>query len=175
MKIIMFICLFIFVCQIIYYIIKYHRHIHGSGYFLELDCLEYETFPRLTFKQFLSFYNVNPDKWFIMDEERWYYHPTRLYKNNDGQPIAFKTIFDFIKYSKWVKKQFRDRKEKERDEKLQVIVNDVKNDIEEARVEMAKALDETEKTLTDTLTRLNKEEIPYFITDNINKYDKSKF
>ena len=146
MKIIMFLLLyFVFIClisQIIYCIVKYHRHLHGSGDFLELDRIEYETLPRLTFKQFLSFYNVNPNKWAIMDEERWYYHPTRLYKNNDSQPIAFKTIFDYIRYVKWIKKQFKNQKEKERDKKLQAIVDDVKKDIQEVQKEHQKAIED---------------------------------
>lgn len=178
MKIIMFLLLsFVFIyliSQIIYYIVKYHRHLHGSGYFLELDCLEYEMLPRLTFKQFLSFYNVNPDKWLIMDEERWYYHPTRLYKNKDDQPIAFKTIFDYIKYVKWIKKQFKNKKEKERDKKLQAIVDDVKKDIQEVQEEHQKAIEDGFEIMNKVISNTKYHPLNCYYIKDMYDIDKNK-
>ena len=58
----------------VYHLTSFYSHIHGQGYFYYAGTtLNFEDFPRLTFKQFLSFYNINPDKWFIMkDDGEWY-------------------------------------------------------------------------------------------------------
>jgi hypothetical protein len=143
------VCLAIFIYLIsciIYYIKEYYGHLNGNYYFKEAgNTFEFKTLPRLTFKQFLSFYNINPEKWCIMNEEGWYYHPIRIYEYN-GQPIAFKTIFDYIKYVKWIKKQCKNQNEKERNEKLQIIVDDVKKDISKINKDYENALTENTKT-----------------------------
>lgn len=143
--------------------------------------------PRFSFNQFLQFYKLNPDQWEFHDEKGGIFdYPARLEINKHHcwceylyYPIFFTDMIENKKYKKWAKKESKRIKDiennKAQDEATRKIIGFVNEDIEEARAEMVKALNETEKTLTDTLTRLNKKEIPYFITDNINECDKSKF
>ncbi len=169
------ICLVIFITcligYIIYYIKEYYGHLNGNYYFKEAgNTFEFETLPRLTFKQFLSFYNVNPEKWCIMNEEGWYYHPIRIYEFS-GQPIAFKTIFDYIKYVKWIKKQNKNKQDRIRDEKLQAIIDDVKKDIDKIDKDYKNALTENAKTYSQVVSRCEDDIKCYIdINDDIKCY-----
>lgn len=149
--------------------------------------------PRFSFNQFLQFYKLNPDQWEFHNGKEIFDYPARLEINKHQTvnfpsqfwceyfyyPIFFTDMIENRKYKKWAKKEFKRIKNiennKAQNEATRKIIGFVNEDIEEAKAEMVKALNETEKTLTDTLTRLNKEQIPYFITDNINGCDKSKF
>ena len=161
--------------MIAYHLSRFYSHTHGQGYFYYAGTtLNFEDFPRLTFKQFLSFYNINPDKWFIMkDDGEWYYHPTRIYQSS-GQPICFKTVFDYVKYVKWIKKRIKNKKNRIRDEKLQSIVNDVKKDISKINKDYENVLTESTKTYLQVATRLDND-IKYYIDINgTNDIDTSK-
>lgn len=161
--------------MIIYHLYSFYKHTHGQGHFFYAGAtLKYEDLPRLTFKQFLSFYNINPDKWGIMkDNEEWYYHPTRIYQSS-GQPICFKTVFDYVKYVKWIKKRIKNKKDRIRDKKLQSIIDDVKKDINKINKDYENVLTESTKTYLQVAAQF-KNDIKYYIDiDDINNIDTSK-
>ena len=159
----------------IYHLTSFYNHTHGEGYFYYAGTtLNFEDLPRLTFKQFLSFYNINPDKWGIMrDDGEWYYHPTRIYQRS-GQPICFKTVFDYVKYVKWIKKRIKNKKEKARDEKLQSIVDDVKKDIDKIDKDYKNALTENAKTYSQVVSRYEDDIKCYIDINDANDIDTSK-
>jgi hypothetical protein len=158
----------------IYHLTSFYNHTHGEGYFSYVgNTLEFEDLPRLTFKQFISFYNINPEKWFTIKNDNIVHHPTRIYQNN-GQPICFKTVFDYVKYIKWIKKQVKNKKEKARDEKLQSIIDDVKKDINKINKDYENILTESTKTYLQIATRL-KDDMKYYVDINeVNSIDTSK-
>jgi len=158
----------------IYHLTSFYNHTHGQAYFTNVGTtLNFEDLPRLTFKQFLSFYNINPEKWFIMQGTKWNHHPTRIYQSS-GQPICFKTVFDYVKYIKWIKKQAKNKKEKARAEKLQSIVDDVKKDINKINKDYENVLTESTKTYLQVATRL-KDDMKYYVDINeVSSIDTSK-
>lgn len=110
----------------------------------------------------------------MRNDGEWYYHPTRIYQSS-GQPICFKTVFDYVKYVKWIKKRIKNKKEKARDEKLQSIVDDVKKDINKINKDYENVLTESTKTYLQVATRLNKNDIKCYIDINgIKNIDTSK-
>jgi len=158
----------------IYHLTSFYSHTHGETYFYYVgNTLKFEDLPRLTFKQFISFYNINPEKWFIIKNDNINYHPTRIYQNS-GQPICFKTVFDYIKYVKWIKKKVKNKKEKARDEKLQSIVDDVKKDISKINKDYENVLTESTKTYVQVAAQF-KNDIKYYIDiDDINNINTSE-
>lgn len=158
-----------------YYLTLFYRHTHGQGYFYYAGTtLNFEDLPRLTFKQFLSFYNINPDKWGIMrDDGEWYYHPTRIYQSS-GQPICFKTVFDYVKYVKWIKKRIKNKKDRIRDKKLQSIIDDVKKDIDKINKDYKNVLTENTKTYLQVATQLEHDIKCYIDINDVNDIDTSK-
>jgi len=158
----------------IYHLYSFYKHTHGETYFYYVgNTLKFEDLPRLTFKQFISFYNINPEKWFTIKNDDIVYHPTRIYQNN-GQPICFKTVFDYVKYIKWIKKQVKNKKEKARNEKLQSIVDDVKKDINKINKDYENILTESTKTYLQVATRLKDNIKCYIDINGVNNIDTSK-
>lgn len=158
----------------VYHLTSFYSHTHGEAYFTNVgNTLKFEDLPRLTFKQFISFYNINPEKWFTIKNGKWNCHPTRIYQNS-GQPICFKTVFDYVKYIKWIKKQIKNKQEKARDEKLQSIVNDVKKDINKINKDYENALKESSKIYSQVATQLDNEVKYYIDIDDINNIDTSE-
>lgn len=160
--------------MIVYHLTSFYSHTHGEAYFTNVGTtLNFEDLPRLTFKQFLSFYNINPEKWFIIKDNRWNHHPTRIYQNS-GQPICFKTVFDYVKYIKWIKKKVKNKKDRIRDEKLQTIIDDVKKDIAKIDKDYKNALTENTKTYLQVVSRCEDDIKCYIDINDVNDIDTSK-
>ena len=158
----------------VYHLTSFYSHTHGEGYFFYAGAtLKFEDLPRLTFKQFLSFYNINPDKWFIIKDGEWCYHPTRIYQSG-GQPICFKTVFDYVKYIKWIKKKVKNKQDRARSEKLQTIIDDVKKDIDKIDKDYKNALTENTKTYLQVVSRCEDNIKCYIDINDVNNIDTSK-
>lgn len=160
--------------MIVYHLTSFYSHTHGEAYFTNVgNTLKFEDLPRLTFKQFLSFYNINPEKWFIIKNGQWNHHPTRIYQNS-GQPICFKTVFDYVKYIKWIKKQIKNKQDRIRSEKLQTIIDDVKKDIDKIDKDYKNALTENAKTYFQVVSRCEDDIKCYIDINGVNGIDTSK-
>ena len=82
------------------------------------------TTPKITFKEFLNFYEVNSDKW---DTGEYLYYD---YEGPCHQLVEFKTFFDCMRYKIWCgKKQKKNNQKVERDNELKIL-EDIQRDIE---------------------------------------------
>lgn len=125
-KIISSVAFFFFLCYMIYVISCYCNWFKAKddGYIL------------LDFNMFSSLYCHNPNKFYAKEEEIIYisnqciekiipsFGGGQIVKENKRYKVAFKTIFDYIKYRRW-------RKTEIRNEKNRTINNNTKNAINE--------------------------------------------
>lgn len=97
-------------------------------WWLEWDDSRRPSRPQLTFEEFESYYNVNPDKWVL---SRAYYYVEYNFNSWDSQIIDFKTFKDYKKYDKWLAKH-----NKKKNEGIQLrcetaVLQDIEKDIKE--------------------------------------------
>ncbi|MBR4261604.1 MAG: hypothetical protein IKQ33_06645 [Clostridia bacterium] len=85
--------------------------------------------PRLTFEEFKSYYNVNPDKWILSGA--YYYVEYRFNKWDPPQTIDFKTFKDYIKYDKWLTRHLEKKNENTQLKCETAVLKDIEKDIKE--------------------------------------------
>ena len=129
--------------------------------------------PKLTFKQFLDFYNVNPDSWIFSDIENGctdipcklsskiifkddiYYIGNDITQYYDTHFIFFKTFRDYYKYYKWVRalrNQIQESKIKEQQNtEMRRLCDAVQMDIDAARQNLENVISDTEKVVKRTI------------------------
>lgn len=89
--------------------------------------------PCLSFEEFLSFYNVNPDRWKITEE--WDYDDDELYNiliyhTQEGNLIfGWKTNHDRKDYLEWTKNKERREQDIKTAETLAKLTKDIRKDI----------------------------------------------
>jgi len=133
--------------------------------------------PHFTFKQFIHFYNLNPDSWELhtkddepipakLEEEIYYKNNSYSYgykkikcTNYICHPIFFTNVFEYRKFYKWLKKKIKKedniKNQKKSNEATKKICELVQKDIDDARKNMEKALNETEVTIINVLKNEN--------------------
>lgn len=84
--------------------------------------------PQLTFEEFESYYNVNPDKWVL---SRAYYYVEYRFSSWDSQIIDFKTFKDYKKYDKWLTKHLKKKNEGIQLKCETAVLKDIEKDIKE--------------------------------------------
>lgn len=140
----------------------YHSFTHSDFYNATKDL------PTFTFAQFLKFYNLNSDSWVIYRHDKIAPLPAKrgkdLFKSYNTRvyhPIFFTNIFEYFKYKKWAKKKLKEVTKKENMEKQTTATKEfvalVQEDIDAIRSENEKILQETEDTLSKSLTNLRQE------------------
>lgn len=95
-------------------------------------CTDYEPNAiKLTFKNFYSLYQVNPNRWKIYtDYPKYCKKDNGLYElYTDMQPIKFNAI-DGAKYRRFAKKQIKIKLQEQEIARTQELINSVKQDIE---------------------------------------------
>ena len=85
--------------------------------------------PQLTFEEFKSYYNVNPDKWILSGA--YYYVEYRFDQWRDSQIIDFKTFKDYKKYDKWLTKHLQKKNESIQLKCETAVLKDIEKDIKE--------------------------------------------
>ena len=85
--------------------------------------------PRLTFEEFESYYNVNPDKWVLSGA--YYYVEYRFNGWDPSQTIDFKTFKDYRKYDKWLAKRVQKKNEGIQLRCEAAVLQDIEKDIKE--------------------------------------------
>ena len=91
--------------------------------------------PQLTFEEFKSYYNVNPDKWILSGA--YYYVEYRFNEWDPSQKIDFKTFKDYIKYDKWLTKRVQKKNEDTQLKNEAAVLQDIEKDIKK-RMEIKK-------------------------------------
>ena len=140
----------------------YHSLTHSDFYNAVKD------FPVFTFTQFLKFYNLNPDSWVFYKDNKIAPLPAKRGKNLHGyynsrvyHPIFFTNIFEYFKYKRWAKNKLKETAKKDNMEKQTTATKEfvalVQEDIDAIRLENEKVLQETEDTLSKSLTNLRQE------------------
>lgn len=84
--------------------------------------------PQLTFEEFESYYNVNPDKWILSGA---YYYVEYRFNSWDSQVIDFKTFKDYRKYDKWLTKHLQKKNEDTQLKCETAVLKDIEKDIKE--------------------------------------------
>lgn len=84
--------------------------------------------PQLTFKEFESYYNVNPDKWILSGA---YYYVEYNFNSWDSQIIDFKTFKDYKKYDKWLTRHLKKKNEGIQLKLETAVLKDIEKDIKE--------------------------------------------
>ena len=86
--------------------------------------------PQLTFKEFESYYNVNPNKWVL--SRAYYYVEYRFDQwGSNSQVIDFKTFKDYKKYDKWLNKHLQKKNENTQLKCEAAVLQDIEKDIKE--------------------------------------------
>ena len=85
--------------------------------------------PKIRFKQFVSFYNVNPDRWDLKEDA------VRCKIGNYEYIGLHFNLFDYYRYKKWRKKINKNNISIETNEELSKVIEVVKKDISEYKGE----------------------------------------
>ena len=120
---------------------------------------EGKNLPIFTFKQFLKFYNLNPEEWKIFDEDnKMAVLPARNLGEHrycsytyDYQPIFFTNMFEYKKYRDWAAEKANELKKikalEKRNEAEKTILGAVQKDMD--------AIQQTEDELTKIINNSN--------------------
>ena len=112
----MAILLIIFITTFIYFFILIFYYIF-NGFLLWYPS------PKIKFKQFVSFYNINPDRWDLNEDA------VRC-EINDYEYVALHfNLFDYYRYKKWRKKINKNSISIKNNEDLSKVIEVVKKDI----------------------------------------------
>ena len=98
-------------------------------WWLEWDNSRRSSRPQLTFEEFKSYYNVNPDKWVL--SRAYYYVEYRFDQWRDSQVIDFKTFKDYRKYEKWLTRHLKKKNEGIQLRCEAAVLQDIEKDIKE--------------------------------------------
>ena len=79
--------------------------------------------PKIRFKQFVSFYNINPDRWDLNEDA------VRCEINDYGYIALHFNLFDYYRYKKWRKKINKNSIFIKNNEDLSKVIEMVKKDI----------------------------------------------
>ena len=79
--------------------------------------------PKIRFKQFVSFYNINPDRWNLNEDA------VRCGINDYGYIALHFNLFDYYRYKKWRKKINKNNISAMTNEELSKVIEVVKKDI----------------------------------------------
>lgn len=117
-----------------------------------------ETLPKFSFQQFLHFYNLNPTMWLLTDDRdkivnvpcRIEWRPSIQVKQFDRvfdyYPIFFTNWIEFEKYKRWVKRHFKEEKERqiqeERNQATKEFCEIVQKDIDKAYADLNASIKE---------------------------------
>lgn len=85
--------------------------------------------PQLTFEEFESYYNVNPDKWVLSGA--YYYVEYKFNGWDPPQTIDFKTFKDYKKYNAWLTKHLQKENEDTQLKHETAVLKDIEKDIKE--------------------------------------------
>lgn len=90
--------------------------------------------PCLSFEEFISFYNVNPDRWKITEEWDWDdegLYNLLLYYTQEGKLVfGWKTNHDRADYLEWVENKKRYEQDMKTAETLAKLTKNVRKDVE---------------------------------------------
>ena len=90
--------------------------------------------PCLSFEEFISFYNVNPDRWKITEEWDWDdegVYNLLLYYTQEGKLVfGWKTNHDRADYLEWVENKKRYEQDMKTAEVLAKLTKNVRKDVE---------------------------------------------
>lgn len=90
--------------------------------------------PCLSFEEFISFYNVNPDRWKITEEWDWDdegLYNLLLYYTQEGKLVfGWKTNHDRADYLEWVENKKRYEQDMKTAEVLAKLTKNVRKDVE---------------------------------------------
>lgn len=88
--------------------------------------------PSLSFKEFLSFYNINPGRWEVKDAYDWDGNPYNMlvYHTKEERLIfSWKTNYDYNDYLEWTKNKKRQERDIKTAETLAKLTKTVREDI----------------------------------------------
>ena len=99
-----------------------------------------KTAPKISFNDFLHFYQAAPEKWKLWDD-RVFYLKEKIYMSGGDylftlpveKEIAFRTFHDFKLYVKWKKEFDKKEVEKKRRQNTVEFIEDVKKDVDERK------------------------------------------
>ena len=80
----------------------------------------------MTFEEFESYYNVNPDKWALSNA---CYYVEYRFKGWESQIIDFKTFKDYKKYNAWLTKHLKKENENTQLKCETAVLKDIEKDI----------------------------------------------
>lgn len=90
--------------------------------------------PCLSFEDFISFYNVNPDRWKITEEWDWddekNYNTLIYYAQGGNLAFGWKTNHDRADYLEWVENKKRYEQDMKTAEALAKLTKNVRKDVE---------------------------------------------
>ena len=118
--------IFIGCTVIIIGIVIYNRkRVHYTSWYKEGN-------PSLSFEEFLSFYNINPDRWKVRDTYDWddNSYDMLVYHAKEGNLIfSWKTNHDHNDYLKWTENKKRQERDIKTAETLAKLTKNVREDI----------------------------------------------
>ena len=110
-------------------------------FLISWNCDSYSDANKLAFKDFINFYNVNPDKWELNDGYVIYKKPDRYWFYKTYFNFGF---FDYLRYSSWKrnkdKKETKMKQDKEMIDFLYSVNADIEKLINESNANAEKAV-----------------------------------
>lgn len=132
--------------------------------------------PKFTFNQFLKFYNLNPESWYLKGytdgflNEQEYYVPVK--KDGKYHSIYFTNFYNYLRYVSWYENKHKEetveKETKIRNEATEEFCASIQKDIDKIRVKRNEALITSMTQFNKILPLLTKAEQEALI----NYYDK---
>lgn len=121
------------------------------------------SFPKITYKQFVDYYYINPDRWFLCNNYvKYMYHTEITVLNGCVQDTVFKSFsFSFIDQFKYHKFKYNIKRKnevikqsKEYNEAYQVLLEGVQKDIDKLRQQSENELNQAMNIMKEVKERI---------------------
>lgn len=127
--------------QLVYDFLRYYKKVEKNS----------STYIHLTFKQFLAFYNVAPDKWDVWDYDKLYF----IYENEMGERfhVVFITYGEQLKYRIWEKNKSKHEDNLSSARRMNRFIDSVRADSKRAEEEAMREANEVYKRVVKELEK----------------------
>lgn len=127
--------------QLVYDFLRYYKKVEKNS----------STYIHLTFKQFLAFYNVAPEKWDVWNYDKLYF----IYENEMGERfhVVFTTYGEQLKYRIWEKNKSKHEDNLSSARKMNRFIDSVLADSKRAEEEAMREANEVYKRVVKELEK----------------------
>ena len=127
--------------QLVYDFLRYYKKVEKNS----------STYIHLTFKQFLAFYNVAPNKWDVWNYDKLYF----IYENEMGERfhVVFTTYGEQLKYRIWEKNKSKHEDNLSSARRMNRFIDSIRADSKRVEEEAMREADELRERISKELEK----------------------